>query len=56
MRLRDATLSQCSRVVVVSVTRRGGQPVAVDLELKDGHVLRRVDFATVRANFRAARR
>ena len=52
VKLRDATLVKGSRVKVIQVARKGGRPVAVDLELKDGHVLRAVDYRIVRDAFR----
>jgi hypothetical protein len=56
VKLRDATLAKGSRVKVVHVARKGGAPVALDLELKDGHVLRGVAYRVVRDAFRPARR
>jgi hypothetical protein len=53
VKLRDATLVKGSRVKVVHIAHKGGRPVAVDLELKDGHVLRAVAFRIVRDAFRA---
>jgi hypothetical protein len=52
--LRDATIRKGSRVRVVQVTREAGKVVAVSLELADGHVLRGVAYATVKASFKPA--
>ena len=54
--LRDATLAKGSRVTVVAVTDEDGRPVTVDLELKDGHVLRAVAYREVKSAFRQAPR
>jgi len=52
--LRGATLEKGSPVTVVQITNKGGKPVAVSLELKDGYVLRGVAYRKVRDNFREA--
>jgi len=49
--LRGAVLDKGSSVTVVKITKKGGKPVAVNLELKDGHVLRGVSYRKVQANF-----
>jgi len=56
VKLRDATLAKGSRVKVIHIVRKDGAPVALDLELKDGHVLRRVAYRVVRDSFRPARK
>ena len=56
VKLRDATLAKGSRVKVIHIARKGGAPVALDLELKDGHVLRGVAYRVVRDAFRPARK
>ena len=53
--LRSATLAKGSRVRVRHVARRGRTAVAVDLELKDGHVLRGIAIRIVQQNFKHAR-
>ena len=53
--LRGAQLLQGARVRNVQVERANGQPLAVSLELKDGHVIRGVQVTTVSANFVPAR-
>ena len=54
--LRHATLVKGSRVTVVRIAKQAGKPVALNLELKDGHVLRGVAYRKVRDNFRQAKR
>ncbi|MBI4705795.1 MAG: hypothetical protein HY744_32275 [Deltaproteobacteria bacterium] len=53
--LRQARLSKGSRVTVRRVVERDGQPVALDLELGDGHVLADVAYRAVAENFRLVR-
>jgi hypothetical protein len=50
--LRDVQISQGSHVVVVEVARQDGTPVAVSLELKDGHVVRGVPIHIIEQSFR----
>ena len=50
--LRDAQLQKGSRVRVVKVALKDGQPHAVSLELPDGYVLRGVSARKVRQSFR----
>jgi hypothetical protein len=52
--LRDATIAKGSRVRVVRVHDQGGRTVALDVELKDGYVLRDIAFRKVRDNFKPA--
>ena len=54
--LRQATLVKGSHVTVVHIAKQAGKPVALHLELKDGHVLRGVAYRKVRDNFRPAKR
>jgi hypothetical protein len=54
VKLRHATIAMGSRVKVREITRRNGQPVAVALELKDGHVLRGVAYRVIERSFRPA--
>ncbi|MBW2459271.1 MAG: hypothetical protein JRI68_32545 [Deltaproteobacteria bacterium] len=54
--LREATLIKGSQVTVVHIAKKAGKTVALNLELKDGHVLRGVAFRKVRDNFRHAKR
>ena len=56
VRLGEATLAKGSRVTVVAVADEKGHPVTVDLELKDGHVLRGVAYREVTSAFRPAPR
>jgi len=53
--IRDARLSQGSRVTVTHVALKNGKPVAANLELKDGHVLAGVAFRQIQKHFRVAR-
>lgn len=53
--LRQATIAKGSRVRVTDIARRQGRPIALDLELPDGHVLDRIAYAKVKASFRLAR-
>ncbi len=50
--LRQATLQKGARVRVVAIALDRGRPVALDLELGDGHVLRKVAYRKVADNFR----
>jgi hypothetical protein len=52
--LREATISKGSRVRVVKVHDKNGRTVSLDIELKDGYVLREVAFRKVRDNFKQA--
>jgi hypothetical protein len=56
VRLGEATLAKGSRVTVVAVADDKGHPVTVDLELKDGHVVRGVAYREVASAFRSAPR
>jgi hypothetical protein len=53
--LRQATLVKGSHVTVVRLAKKAGKPVALNLELKDGHVLRGVAYRKVMDNFRHAK-
>jgi hypothetical protein len=55
VKLRSATLQKGSRVTLVQLKRAKGRPVAADLELPDGHVLRNVAYRIVVTSFRLAR-
>jgi hypothetical protein len=50
--LRQARLRKGSRVRVVHIATSRGVPVAVSLELRDGHVLHGVSYRKVKDNFR----
>lgn len=49
--LKRAAIRKGSRVVVTSVVDSHGRTL-VDLELADGHVLRRIMMSSIRASFR----
>jgi hypothetical protein len=52
--LRDAALSKGARVHVTKVVVSQGRVSSVDVELADGHVLRRVAIDTIRKAFAVA--
>lgn len=56
VQLGEATVAKGSRVTVVAVADQDGRPVTVDLELKDGHVVRGVAYREVKSAFRQAAR
>jgi hypothetical protein len=50
--LEEVQLVKGSKVRVVRIEENKGRPVAVDVELKDGYVLKGVSYSKVAANFR----
>jgi hypothetical protein len=52
--LRDAAISKGARVNVTKVVERQGRIAALDVELPDGHVVKRVPIDTIRASFAVA--
>lgn len=52
--LRDASISKGARVNVTRIVERQGRIATLDVELPDGHVVKRVPIDTIRAAFAVA--